>query len=365
MESKIKLLYLSSCHGALEYDELRTFTELGIKWFSTGIYLHPMAPIPSNADRRSLFPVDGYDLESLHIFRKLNVGYRPHDKIWLSEEFVNRFDVILVSHLAPYPHYLEDNWEVLRNKPVIWRSHCQQSDKDEVRLKPFVERGIKIVRLSPKEQTIPNYAGHTAIIRQSVDFSDFYSWGGNNKILLTFNNLSKIRRWASNLFLYEQIRQVIPCELYGYHNDGVEGALGCLTYKQQLEKLAVSRAYLSLGTKPGPITYNFVEAFCSGIPTIVFGKKLGNCLLREYPCWTDTYEADEIVEHGKTGFIANNLQDVKDFSCLLFNDKQLAQTISDNAREKAKTLFSRSVAKQQWKEVFDSCFSYCNDGTIC
>ena len=41
----MNILYISSFHAVLEFDELTALTELGHTWFSTGQYLNPHKPL--------------------------------------------------------------------------------------------------------------------------------------------------------------------------------------------------------------------------------------------------------------------------------------------------------------------------------
>src|SRR5574343_397394 len=120
-----KLLYVSSFHPTLEYDELKIFEELGIDWFSTGIYINPKKPIAC-ADRRGpLLKEPNYDLITLFLRDNPNYHYQcsatlARPQIKLSKELVSNFDTIII---VGYEYNYTNNYGVLKDKEVYWREY--------------------------------------------------------------------------------------------------------------------------------------------------------------------------------------------------------------------------------------------------
>ena len=108
----MKLLYLS-CHEVLEYDEVTLFQEMGIDVVSLGetavARLRPATCQP------------GADQEC--------VAGEGDPRDHLTRRFVDRFDAIVVMHESAW---IVNNWEVIRHKPVIWRTIGQSLPEREL-----------------------------------------------------------------------------------------------------------------------------------------------------------------------------------------------------------------------------------------
>lgn len=348
----MKLLYLSSFHGTLEYDDLALFTEMGIDWFSTGLYLNPEKPSLEHAPRR---PIDKkVDEALLKEFLDINPNYGIYKPIYLSKNIVDQFDIVLVSHCCPYPYYLNNNWDVIKHKPVIWRTYTQQTSNVEANTQRFRNEGLKIVRISPKERTIPMYAGDDAIIRGYVDDKEYFGWTGKDDIILTFNNFFANRTVHSNTNMYINIRNrmaPLPFELYGCENKNAPLSLGELSWEQVKQKYRDAKVYFALGSKPASLTYNLVEAMMTGCPVITWGKETGN--MKQVYDWRDTYEAPDIIQNGINGFCFDDEHEIEGTIRLLLRDNKLAQSISCEARKTAIATFGKDKIKNDWQKFFD------------
>lgn len=344
----MKLLYVSSFHGALEYDELSLFSELGIDWFSTGLYLNPENPSLEHAPRKPINKKAQLDL--INYFLSFNPNYKIYDVPILKKDFVDQFDIVLVSHCCPTQLApLQRNWDVIKHKPVIWRTYTQQSSALEAAIQRYRNEGLKLVRISPRERTIPYYAGDDAIIRGHLDENEYYGWTGEDQTVLTFNNFFMKRHIHSNTDIYLRIKhQMAPInfELYGCNNEDAPMCLGELSWEQVKEKYRKSRVYFALGSKPASLTYNLLEAMLTGAPVVTWGPELGN--LRQIRDWANTYEVPEIIVNGENGFCFDNEKEIKAHIRLLLHDDKLANKISINARKTIIAMFSKEKIKNDW-----------------
>ncbi|GAH94302.1 unnamed protein product, partial [marine sediment metagenome] len=98
----------------------------------------------------------------------------------LSREFIDNFDIILVMHI---PHWITDNWDTIKDKKVIWRTIGQSTSDTERVLTPYREKGLKIIRYSENERTLPNYIGEDAVISFYKDPNELKDWN----VMLCFN----------------------------------------------------------------------------------------------------------------------------------------------------------------------------------
>ena len=162
----MKLLYLS-CHCVLEYDEIKLFKEIGIDVFSHGVYRDPNNP--GDPKRPGIkCEVDPKLLELSNQCEKEN----------LTRELIEQFDAVMVMHV---PDWIINNWEIMKDKKVILRTIGQSSIDSESMLSQARREGLKIVRYSPRETTIPGFIGQDAVIRFYKDPAEFGPYTGEKK----------------------------------------------------------------------------------------------------------------------------------------------------------------------------------------
>lgn len=347
----MKLLYISSDHIVLEYDDLVLFTELGIDWFSTGHYLNPKNPVGDigGVERESIIKEPNLDL--IEKFKLCCPNKQIHGPSVVSKEFVDNFDIVMVSHCCPWPFGVLSNWENIKHKPVIWRTYCQQQSAIEKAMFPLISQGLKVIRVSPNEQNIRHALPMTKVIRAYVDAEHYFGWTGEEKHVLTFNNFFNRRQLISNTREYLHVVRDIPHKIYGGSSDGNPEVLGYLTWTEQKEAYRKSRAYFALGSKPAALTFNLVEAMLTGTPTVTWGKMLGNWIGSE---WQGTYEACELIKHGENGFASDNLEELNSILKELMNNDYLARSVSEKGRSTILTEFNKEKVKKEWKEFLES-----------
>lgn len=355
----MKLLYVSSCHPTLEYNDLMLFSELGIDWFSTGIYIRPKTPhaitslpprgIIDRANKEKKFKLFRKDNPSY--FSRLRNLYRP--RIKLSKELVDGFDVIVCNSFS---HYVLDNWDTIKDKIVIWRTYGDQTPQIELEMNRLVNQGLIPLRGSEKEFLVENSCGGR-VIRCYVDDSIYSKWIGEEESVLSFSNYFKGRRkqviGAKYVELREKLeRKGIHFKLFGDYVSHKKDPLvtGKLNTNDQIEEYRKNRVYFAIHSHPATITYSFIEAWISGIPVVAFGEEIGSSMWRGLPCY---YEVPELVDNTINGFYSDNLEELASYILALLDDFELAKNVSLLGREKAIKLFGKEVIKLEWKEFFN------------
>jgi len=335
--SKLRMLYLS-CHSVLEYDELKLFAELGIEVFSHGAYLDPNAPEDS---MRPGFPGKRHD-QLIKLARK-------HPKAKLPREFVEPFDIIYGMHVHAW---IINNWQVCRDKIVIWRSIGQSCASDENALRWYRDEGMKIVRYSPMERAIPGYIGEDAVIRFYKDPDEFQDWNGAIPAVINVTQNLKNRAAFCGYEYFLQATEGFSRKVYGPCNENL-GSLfgGLLSYEELKQVYRDNRVYFYTGTTPACYTLNFVEAYMTGIPIVAIGPALGNA---PYLPGQFTYEIQNLIINGETGFVSNDIERLRKKIKLLLGSKDEADYISTNARRRAIELFGKEKIKKQWEDFFNS-----------
>jgi glycosyltransferase involved in cell wall biosynthesis len=335
----VKILYLSA-HSILEYDELRLFHQLGYEFLSLGSYINPQSPVDNKRP-----PIEG----AVYQDKFMNLlGRYSRDN--LHHELVDPFDVIIVMHI---PDWIESNWRVIKKKHVVWRSIGQSLPSIEQRLRPYVKEGLKIVRYSPTEATIPNFVGQDALIRFYKDETEFDGWNGKQVKVITLGQglPKKTRREHCNYRAFLFATKHLPRVVFGPENEETKIAGGTLTYEQLKQALRDHRVFFYTGTQPAAYTLGFIEAWMTGIPIVAIGPQLGNSI---YGSVQQTYEVHQLIENGLNGFWADNTQQLRNYVKELLSNNQLADQISQNGRETALKHFRLDLVKQAWKNFLES-----------
>lgn len=330
----MKLLYFS-CHAILEYDEVKLFNELGYDVFSAGAYSNPAGheslPRPAIAGLKH-YP----DLERAASTIRATGGTFP-------DELINWADTIMFMH---EPDILYKNWQKLKGKRVIFRSIGQSVPHQEKLLAKMVKDGLEIVRYSPLESTIENYAGSNALIRFYKDEQEYSDWNGSNKEIINFTQSLKQR---SEFCGYDELKIMmgdLPHRFFGPGNEDLKNHNGgLLTSRGQMVALRQNRAYAYHGTFPASYTLSFIEAMMTGIPMAAVGPDHGNGSM--FPNQR-VYEIDSIIENGVNGFCSDDLIYLNRMLRNLLDDWVLAKRIGAAGRARAIELFGKQVIAPQW-----------------
>lgn len=341
----MKLLYLS-CHSVLEYDEVTLFHELGYEVFSPGAYVEP--DNPGNPGMRPNIPGLVYKQEVKDAFHKIAGQHVGEDtKDYLTKEFVDLFDVIIVMHM---PRWIQRNWEVMKHKRVIWRTIGQSVASTEASLKRYKEEGMEIVRYSPMEANIPGFIGQDAFIRFYKDPDIYKEWTGENKRVVTFCQHMERRAPACNWELFKEATRPFNRKLYGPGSEELDWGSGEVSFEELKEAMRINRVYFYTGTHPASYTLNFIEAWMTGIPIIAIGPQHGNA---HYFMDHDLYEIPHLITNYYNGFWSDNITELQYYISELLNSKELAQVISANGRASAIKHFNKDMIKNAWKSYLE------------
>lgn len=347
----MKILYLSS-HSILEYDEVCLLTELyaglNIEVFSMGAFSNPTQ---SGDFMRSVIPNGKF-------YPNLYGIAMQCDKALLHPELVDWADIIISMHNSAVPGqklrqpWIGNNLKLFKekNKRVIWRSIGQSTPEIEKEMKGYRDQGVQILRYSPLEEKIPNYAGHDAIIRFAKDADEFTGWIGDKKHVITFVQSFKKRGSHVGYSVFEDVTSGFSRKVFGTENEDLgEIGGGLRTYRELKEELKRARVYFYYGTQPAPYTLSFIEALMTGIPIVAVGKVLRQDDKRPYN-WP-AYEIPDIIQNGVNGFVSDNVEELRGYIQLLLDDSDRAKAIGDAGRRTALKLFSKKQIMNEW-EVF-------------
>lgn len=350
----MKILYLS-CHSIHEYDELRVLHDLGHEILSLGTHqigngfvMRPAIPGLFHSDE-FLDKIDKFYIN----LQERNIPINDPMQIFsnLSPELVKDFDVIMVMCL--FKPWIDENWDVCKDKTIIWRTNGQSNHHLENYVKVFRKDkpNIKIARYSPAERRYKNYAGEDAMLRFAKKIDEFKDWNGKNERVISLCQGAKKRGNTCNFDIIQHISENLPYTLYGHANEELSYWNGHdLEYEELKQVLRDNKVYFYNGTKPACYTLNFMEAWLTGTPVVAVGDELGNCPEMEL----DNYEIPELIENGVNGFYSNDKNELVNYCKQLLNDDKLANDISEAGRQKASEVFGYDNILKQWKEFFDN-----------
>jgi hypothetical protein len=337
------ILYFS-IHEVLEADEVRLFTEMGHNVFSMGIYQNSN----QGGNLRGAIP-------NLYQNEHLKSIALQCSKENVSQEIVDWCDICIQMHTPPVPQapffpWLNNNWTKFDGKRIIWRSIGQNITHLEEELSIYRDKGLEIVRYSPFERTIPNYAGEDIIIRFYKDPEEYKDWNGKDKVLINFTQSLKKRGNHCGYSTFMEVSHDVSAKVYGVANEDL-GDLwgGCVSYEEQKRILRDSRVYFYYGTAPASYTLSLMEAMMTGIPVVAAGSGFTKNLYPEQ----NTNEIEDIIVNGKNGYVSNSISELKKDIELLMEDYDLAKEIGRAGRKTAINLFGKEKIANQWKEFLD------------
>lgn len=334
----MRVLYLS-CHQILEFDEVKLLSEMGYEVFSTGTYAFP--GYREGMSRPGIDSLTHYpELEQMAA-TIVSSGYD------IPKGLIDWAEVIIFMHM---PEAIEKNAHKLKGKRVIYRSIGQSVAHTERMLKKLKDEiGIEIIRYSPHETHLPDYAGQDGLIRFYKDPKDFPVYTGEDPVAI---NVTQSAKQRADFCRYNEMLKIGKGHSFVIYGNGnpVEGHFGgSLSYSELLRKMQTSRAYIYGGTFPACYTLSFIEAMMVGMPIFSVGDEVGNRL--NGVVHFDYFEVPEIIEDGVTGFVSNNLKQLNERLGVILDNQPLALEISKRAREKAIELFGKDNIAPQWQRL--------------
>lgn len=231
----MNLLYLS-CHEVLEFDELRLLSKIpNLNVFSPGAYWNPAKGCSTRP------PLN------IHYKQKWKDAWNtitptdefPDHKYHLNQESIEPFDTIVVMHNWDWVFM---NWDVIKNKRVIWRDIGQTSSEDEeTRIRKALDLGVEIVRYWDGYEARDNYQGHNAVIPFGKFKEDFPQWTGGKPTVMGICQSIKDREDSCRYSCWEQSTKGLSRSMYGRGNENLPCWGGASDYKQVIDALVTRR----------------------------------------------------------------------------------------------------------------------------
>lgn len=283
---------LALSHSIEEYDQVRLFHELGISVASLGGYIDPAHPHDDKRPALAQVPM-------VAVVKQAVDGLGQPDNLRAAQERIPEA-VLDWADVIVFHHYLDrlygqfdriERW--LREKShrrVIWRTVGQSVDGNEFTAQQYRNRGMEIVRYSPKERNIPNYAGEDALIRFYKDPDEWNGWTGETEAVGNVTQDLQRRDPYTNWGFWRAATEGLPTLPAGPGSENI-GGLGSLAYDQMRDYLRRTRVYLYTGTQPASYTLGLIEAMMTGVPIVSIGPQY----MRIFPYGPTLFEGHELA----------------------------------------------------------------------
>jgi len=331
---------LALSHSIEEYDQLRLLHEIGHEVTSLGGYIDPAHP---HDDKRPALP----EVPMVQVVKDAVDGIGAPDNLAAAQEHIpdavlDWADTIIYHHFL---HRLYGQWpriaDWLRGDPsrrVIWRTVGQSVDGNERDAQQFHREGMEIVRYSPKERNIPNFAGQDALIRFYKDPNEWQGWTGSDAVVGNVTQHLLQRDPYTNFGFWRDATEGLPTLPAGPGSNAI-GGLGSLDYHEMQAYLRRIRCYLYTGTQPASYTLGLIEAMMTGVPVV----SIGPSHMQLFPYVPDMFEGHTIA-----WFWNDDAQQVQGVLQNLLSHPDEAQEHSRWMRERAIDLFGKDEIKADW-----------------
>jgi len=331
----MRILYLS-CHSINEFEDIQLFTELGHEVVSQGNYRDPRI----SADKSRPPLENAYYNEEL---AKLCASALNRWGNEIPKQLIDWCDLIYILGIEAW---LPPNWDRIKHKHVVFRSIGQAVEGTERVLSKYRPEGLKIVRYSPIEQSIPCFSGGDVTIRFYKDPAEYKGWTGEKQQVITVAQAMRKRDVCLKFSLFEECTRWLPRKLYGFSNEDVDKELwgGALTYEELKQVLRENRVFFYTCTFPAPYTMGLMEAWMTGTPIVAIGRTLAGFNI----------EVPDLIQNGINGFTSDSLTELREYVATLLEDYELAKRVSSEGRKKAIELFDKDKIKEEWRRFFNS-----------
>jgi len=238
---------------------------------------------------------------------------------------------------------------------VIWRAIGQSSPDREAQIAAVRDR-VEIVRYSPRERFMTNYAGQDALIRFYKDPADFKPWTGGGGVTVVSNRFGQ--RWTVDSDFIESALREQDWTLYGLGNDGHPNGGRLLSDEELLNAYQRADVFFAPHTIPANYTMGLMEAMMAGAPVVSVSRKAlkERCRMDAVigrmgsPYAAALSEVDEILGGG-AGLLASTPEEAAGHVERLMKDPELRNRLSQRGRKRAVDLFGIEKIRVQWADL--------------
>jgi hypothetical protein len=253
-------------------------------------------------------------------------------------EQVRDLDLDLVIFQTP-KNFNEDQYEILspeqQRLPKIYLEHNTPRPHPTDSKHPLDDPNILMVHVTHFNRLMwDNGRTPTTVIEHSVGIDPAITYDGRREQgIMVVNGIQKRPRIAG-YDIFQQVREQIPLTAAGMETEAF-GGLGDVPYRDLHRRVAEYRFLFS------PMRYTslplaVIEGMTIGMPVVALA----------------TTELPTVIEHGVSGFVSCNVDELIENMRALLADHELARRVGARAREVARERFSIERFAQSWNAAF-------------
>jgi hypothetical protein len=265
--------------------------------------------------------------------------FPQHDRLHeVPAERVRDLDLDLVIYQTPR-NYAEDRYEILspaqQRLPAIYLEHNTPKPHATDTRHPLDDPGVLLVHVTHYNRLMwDNGAQPTRVIEHSVAIDPTAEYRGHLARGVMMANCIQRRPRIAGLELFLAAREQVPLDALGMETETF-GGLGDVPYRNLHQRLADYRFLFS------PMRYTslplaVVEAMTIGMPVVALA----------------TTELPTVIEHGVTGYVSCDPDELIHHMRALVADPALACRLGARAREVARTRFGLDRFTRDWNAAF-------------
>jgi hypothetical protein len=211
---------------------------------------------------------------------------------------------------------------------------------------PFADPGGLLVHVTRYNRLMwDNGPTPTRVVEHSVAIDPAVSWRGTRPEGVTMVNSMVRRGRRVGLDVLLEARRHVPIALAGFGNDGLDGLIGAIPYRD-LHRTVAEYRFLFSPCRYTSLPLAVIEALTIGMPVVVLA----------------TTELPDVIRNGVHGYCSNDLDVLIAGMRRLIADPGHAAELGANARELARARFGLDRFARDWDVAFAEAMALAGSG---
>ena len=259
---------------------------------------------------------------------------------------VRHLPLDLIIYQTP-KNFFEDAYEILspaqQRLPKIYLEHNTPKPHPTDSCHPIDDPDVLLVHVTHYNRLMwDNGRTPTTVIEHSVAIDPTAHYQGNLERGITVINGIQKRPRIAGYDLFLQARELLPLDIAGMQTEQL-GGLGDIPYRHLHRRVAEYRFLFS------PMRYTslplaVIEAMTLGMPVVALA----------------TTELPTVIEHGKSGYISCNVDELHDGMRYLLAHPDEARRMGEHAQKVARARFGLDRFIRDWNAAFAQVLSSSN-----
>jgi Glycosyl transferases group 1 len=252
---------------------------------------------------------------------------------------VRDLDLNLIIYQTP-KNYFEDQFEILSEKqrqlPKIYLEHNTPKPHAVDTRHPIDDPRVLLVHVTYYNRLMwDNSRTPTMVIEHSVAIDPSVTYQGELERGITVINGMQKRPRIAGYDIFLQTQRVIPLDAVGMETQAF-GGLGDVPYRR-LHRLVADYRFLFSPIRYTSLPLAVIEGMMIGMPVVALA----------------TTELPTVIQHGETGYVSCNIDELITCMRFLLANKEEAQRLGANARTVASKRFNLDRFIHDWNEAFE------------